>query len=140
MNPNVLQGNQHVDDRGILKYNNNFNVSKVKRIYIIENKTTELQRGWQGHKVEQRWFSVLSGSFKVQLIKVDRWDAPTSTLPPIVYELFSETLDVLHVPSGYVSCIQALELDSKLLVMSDYRIGEIEDDYRYPLAQFNCTK
>ena len=52
------------------------------------------------------------------------------------YILKSETLDVLHIPAGYVSSIQALEAKSKLVVMSDYHLGEINDDYRYPMNYF----
>lgn len=49
----------------------------------------------------------------------------------------SKTLDVLHVPKGYVSSIQAVEEESKLLVMADYLMGEIEDEYRFELNYFD---
>ncbi|RXR17779.1 sugar epimerase [Flavobacterium amnicola] len=140
MNPILLKGNCHSDDRGNLKYNNDFDASEVKRTYIIENKSTVFKRGWQGHKVEQRWFSALSGSFQIQLIKVDDWEHPSGTLEPFVFQLESETLDVLHIPAGYISCIQAMEENSKLLVMADYLLGQISDEFRYTLDQFNCTK
>lgn len=140
MNPILLKGDCHTDDRGDLKYNNNFDASKVKRVYIIENKSTVFKRGWQGHKIEQRWFSALSGSFLIQLIKVDDWEDPSSTLIPFIFQLESETLDVLHIPSGYISCIQATDKNSKLLVMADYFLGQISDEFRYNLDQFNCTK
>jgi len=140
MNPILLKGNCHTDDRGNLKYNNDFDASEVKRTYIIENKSTVFKRGWQGHKVEQRWFSALSGSFQIQLIKVDDWEHPSTTLNPFVFQLESKTLDVLHIPAGYISCIQATEENSKLLVMADYLLGQISDEFRYALDQFNCTK
>jgi len=136
----VINGNQHADARGILKYNNDFNASEVKRVYFIENKDTQFKRGWQGHRIEQRWFSAVSGIFEIQLINIDDWENPSSMLKPYVFQLSCDTMDVLHVPSGYVSCIQALEDHSKLLVMADYRIGEIKDEFRYPLEQFSCTK
>jgi len=140
MNPILLKGNCHTDERGNLKYKNNFDTSEVKRTYIIENKSTVFKRGWQGHKVEQRWFSALSGSFQIQLIKVDDWEHPSTTLNPFVFQLESKTLDVLHIPAGYISCIQATEENSKLLVMADYLLGQISDEFRYALDQFNCTK
>ncbi len=140
MNPILLKGNCHTDDRGNVKYNNNFDASEVKRTYIIENKSTVFKRGWQGHQVEQRWFSALSGSFQIQLIKVDDWEHPSRTLNPFVFQLESETLDVLHIPAGYISCIQATKENSKLLVMADYLLGQISDEFRYDLDQFNCTK
>jgi len=45
-------------------------------------------------------------------------------------------MDVLHVPPGYVSSIQSQEKSSKLLVMSDYLLGEIQDEYRYDITYF----
>ena len=35
--------------------------------------TLQLPRRWQGHKVEQRWFSAMNGIFEIELIKVDDW-------------------------------------------------------------------
>jgi hypothetical protein len=50
--------------------------------------------------------------------------------------LDSGKLDVLHVPSGYASSIQSLEEGSKLLVMADYLLGELADEYRYAVDYF----
>lgn len=136
MEPKIINGNCHFDQRGILFYNNEFDASLIKRIYIIENESTEFIRGWQGHKIEQRWFSVVNGKFKIQLIKIDDWEKPSSNLETFTYLIDSEKLNVLHVPKGYVSSIQSLEVNSKLLVMADYLLGEIKDEYRYDIDYF----
>lgn len=109
-------------------------------MYVIENKNPNFKRGWQGHKIEQRWFSAMTGSFEIKLINVDDWGNPSSDLKPYVFFLSSENLDVLHIPQGYISCIQSKEETAKLLVMSDYLLGEIKDEYKYPLEHFMCTK
>jgi hypothetical protein len=140
MIPKLISGNCHEDQRGSLKYNNHFDASEVKRIYLIENANVQLKRGWQGHKIEQRWFSAMSGKFNIQLIQVNDWENPDAKLEPFVFELLSEELHFLHIPSGYISCIQAQSEDAKLLVMADYHLGEINDDYRFSLEQFECTK
>lgn len=136
MIPKLINGNCHSDQRGRLLYNNGFDASVVKRIYIIENESPQFIRGWQGHKIEQRWFSVVSGKFKIQLIKIDDWEKPAVDLEVHTYLIDSEKLNVLHVPKGYVSSIQSLELNSKLLVMADYLLGEIKDEYRYDIDYF----
>ena len=125
MNPNIIKGNIHSDDRGFLYYNNDFNANAIKRIYIIENKSTEFIRGWQGHQIEQRWFSAILGKFKVELIQIDNWEKPSKDLKINSFVIDAERLDVIHVPQGYVSSIQSLEPNSKLLVMADYLFGEI---------------
>lgn len=136
MEPKLISGNYHTDQRGTLFYNNDFDASSIKRIYIIENENPKFIRGWQGHQIEQRWFSVVSGKFKIQLIKIDNWEKPSVNLENLTFFIDSEKLNVLHVPKGYVSSIQSLELNSKLLVMADYFLGEIKDEYRYDIDYF----
>jgi len=136
MNPKLITGNRHSDQRGILLYNNDFDASLVKRIYIIENENIEFKRGWQGHQIEQRWFSAVTGKFEIQLIKIDNWENPSKDLEIFNYIIDSDKLNVVHVPSGYISSIQSLELNSKLLVMADYLLGENKDEYRYDIEYF----
>ena len=136
MDSNLIHGNCHCDQRGFLSYNNDFDATSIKRIYVIENKSIDFIRGWQGHKIEQRWFTAVSGKFKIELIQIDNWESPSRDLKINNFVVDSEKLDVLHVPSGYVSRIQALEPNSKLLVMADYLLGEIKDEYRFDIDYF----
>lgn len=136
MKPTLLVGDVHKDSRGSLYYNNIFDLNKIKRIYYIESENTSVIRAWQGHKIEQRWFSAVHGSFNILLIQIDSWEEPNKSLEPQEFILSSNTLDVLHIPKGYVSSIQALEEFSKLLVMADYLLGELNDEYKYPQNYF----
>ncbi len=140
MKPIIIKGNIHSDKRGNLLYNNEFDTSLVKRVYFIENKNTAIIRAWQGHKIEQRWFSAVKGSFKILLIKIDNWENPAKGLIPLEFILNSDTLDVLHTPAGYVSSIQAIKNNSKLMVMADYLLGEIKDEYRFAVDYFRTNK
>ena len=137
MKPILLKGNIHNDKRGSLYYNNSFDASIIKRIYFIENKDTNILRGWQGHKIEQRWFSAVQGSFLIKLIKIDNWVHPTKQLICKEFSIEAKVLDVLHVPKGYISSIKALEIGSRLLVMTDFLIGELNDEFRYDLSYFD---
>ena len=133
----ILEGKKHTDKRGIITYNNDFNASSVKRIYTIENHSTDFIRGWQGHKTEQRWFACMKGAFEISVIQIDDFDQPSKELTVMKYHLDDETLTYLHVPGGCITAIQAREPKSKLLVLADYAIGEIQDEYRFPLDYFN---
>ena len=134
--PILISGKVYNDDRGSLFYNNDFDASAIKRIYFIENGSTSITRQWQGHQIEQRWFNAVRGSFKILLIKIDNWEQPAKNLNAQEYLIQSETLDVLHIPKGYISSIQALEEESKLVVFGDYLLGEIKDEYKYPQDYF----
>lgn len=136
MEPRIIKGGQFQDERGIINFNNNFNALGIKRFYTIQNKSTDFIRGWQGHKIEQRWFSAIGGSFKIKLIQIDNWENPSENLPHLEFILKSESLDILHIPGGFVTAIQALENDSKLLLFADYQLGEIQDEYRFELNYF----
>ena len=132
----LLNGNNHVDSRGTLFYNNDFDATAIKRIYIIENRTTDFIRGWRGHQIEQRWFSVLKGSFKIELIAIDDWEHPSKELKRDTFVIYAETLDVLHIPAGFVSSIQSLEKGARLLVMADYSFGALNDEHRFEVDYF----
>ena len=127
----IIKGNCYQDDRGSLFYNNDFDATVIKRVYIIENKNTATLRAWMGHKIEERWFSAITGSFEIQLIAIDNWKQPSKDLEKLRFELTAASLDVLHIPGGYVCSIKSLEEGSKLLGMANYGLGELVDEYRF---------
>ncbi len=133
----LLEGKKHQDERGIITYNNDFNASQIKRIYTIENHSTDFIRGWQGHKVEQRWFACMKGSFSISVIAVDDFKNPSKNLTVEKYLLTDDVLTYLHIPPGYITAIQAKEDNSKLLVLADFDLGEINDEFRYSLDYFD---
>lgn len=136
MKPLLHKGSLFQDHRGSLRYNNDFEASQIKRIYTIENQSTENIRAWQGHKIEQRWFSAINGSFLIKIIEPDHWENPSGINASFEFVLEKKTLDFLHVPSGFLTGIKALEENSQLLVMADYALGEIKDEYKFPLEVF----
>ena len=138
--PGLIKGGAFEDHRGKLSFNNTFDGARVKRIYTIENKETDFVRAWQGHKIEQRWFSAMIGSFELKLIAIDNWESPSRNLTQHTFELSEESLDILWIPAGYVSSILSLEVSSKLLVMADYALGEVNDEYRYDSEYFKEKK
>ena len=135
--PELIKGGMHQDDRGRLTYNNAFDASDVKRFYTIANKDLNFVRGWQGHKIERRWFSAILGAFEIKLIPIDNWEKPSNKLKSIPFTIKDDTFDVLCVPKGYISSVKAITEGAKLLVMSDYLLGEIDDEYRFDINYFN---
>jgi dTDP-4-dehydrorhamnose 3,5-epimerase-like enzyme len=131
MVPKIIKGNEYSDSRGKLFFNNDFDATEVKRMYFIENDNTELVRGWQGHKIEQRWFTVVVGSFKIWVQALANHENEIEPEEIFEFELNSQKLNVLHIPLGYITAIQSLEANSKLLVMADHFVGEINDEFRF---------
>jgi|TARA_B110000114_G_C14962172_1_gene344826 hypothetical protein len=135
MIPSITNGNSYSDFRGKLYHNNSFDLTNIKRIYVIENASNFIRR-WQGHKTEQRWFYAIKGRFEIKLIKIDNWDKPSKHLKKIIFNIADQALDVLHIPAGYITSIESLTKEGKLLVMSDYKLGVISDDYKFPADTF----
>ncbi|SFT33177.1 WxcM-like, C-terminal [Chryseobacterium formosense] len=133
----LLEGKKHHDQRGIITFNNDFDASAIKRIYTIENHSTEFIRGWQGHKIEQRWFACMKGCFEISVIEVNDFTEPSKDLTMQKYLLKEDTLTYLHIPAGCITAIQSKIGNSKLLVLADYGLGEINDEYRFDLDYFN---
>jgi dTDP-4-dehydrorhamnose 3,5-epimerase len=136
-----IQGGIAKDHRGQIRFVNDFDMSLVKRFYIIKNTDLDLIRGWRAHRMEQRWFYVLSGKFSVDVVKIDDWDRASSDLPIEKIILDSTENKVLHLSVGYGTAFQALESDSELLVFADFGIENAQnDDYTYPLDYFKNRK
>lgn len=132
-----IQGGIAKDQRGQIRFANDFDMSLVKRFYIIKNSDTDLVRGWRAHRIEQRWFYVLSGSFSIDIVEVDNWESTSIDLPVRREILKAEKHTVFHLSAGYATAFQALEADSELLVFSDYPIeNAVNDDYTYSLDYF----
>ncbi|GHE38967.1 WxcM-like domain-containing protein [Sphingobacterium griseoflavum] len=133
----ILHGGKAQDHRGQIRFVNDFDMSNVKRFYIIKNTDTKLVRGWRGHRIEQRWFYVLSGSFTIDLVKIDDWDMASRDLPVDRKLLNSTEQQLLHVPDGYATAVQANEENSELLVFADYGVEHASfDDYTWSTTHF----
>lgn len=133
----TIQGGIAKDHRGQIRFVNDFDMTQVKRFYIIKNTDTELIRGWRAHRMEQRWFYVLSGAFSLDLVKIDDWENASPDLPVEKRILKAGEQQVLHVPVGYGTAFQALEADSELLVFADYGIENAKnDDYTWAVDYF----
>ena len=136
-----IKGDVAKDERGQIRFVNGFDMSAVKRFYIIRNSDIELIRGWRGHRIEQRWFYVLSGGFEFNIVKIDNWDIPAKNLLVNKIIVKAEGLHVLHIPAGYATAIRAIEPHAELLVYGDYGIEHApQDDFTWELDYFMDLK
>ncbi|WP_185213166.1 WxcM-like domain-containing protein [Sphingobacterium mizutaii] len=134
---NFIEGGESIDARGSIKYVNSFDMTKIKRFYIISNADTEMIRGWRGHKIEERWFYVISGEFELDIVKIDDWDLCDRNLDVNRYQLKAEDNRIVHLPCGYATAFRALKKDSKLLVYSNFGLDHAKnDDYVWPIDYF----
>ena len=124
--PNIIKGSIHKDHRGKVFHVNNFDLSTIKRIYIIENKDLNTERGWKGHLVENRWFYCSTGEIEIQVVSVNDFDIKSPTIQ--IFKLSDKNLNILFVPKGFATLIKQSKKGSRITAMSDYFLGTSNDD------------
>ncbi len=138
MNPKLIKGGIHNDSRGQIDFVNDLDLTAVKRMYFTTNANTSIIRAWQGHKIESRWFICVRGSFKVQLVEIDNWENPSNNCKKTEYTLTENKPEVLYIPKGFLNGFQAIEDNSKLMILSNYKLNvNPNDNYRFDLTKFN---
>ena len=128
----LIQGGTYADDRGSLRFCNDFDMSAVKRFYTIANSAEQPVRGWIGHKRVTKWFFPLSG---VTTIEVEPMDlaAKDAEVAKSSVVLAADKPSVLKVEPGNWFCIKQ-DGNAEVMVFSDCKVGEFEnDDFRRPL-------
>ena len=122
----LIKGSKFIDNRGLLLFNNNFDLISIRRSYIIENLHLKIRRGWKGHLVEKRWFLCTKGSITIFVAKID--DLNSGISRNLSFKLDDSEMSILYVPEGNATLIKQ-ELDqSRIMVFSDYILGESNDE------------
>jgi len=120
-----INGNSFVDDRGTLRFVNDFDFSKVKRFYQVENHSRGFIRAWHGHKKEAKYVYLVKGSALVGVV-----DLATEEVQKIV--LSSQNPSILYIPPNHANGFKTLEDDTILMFFSTSTIEESQgDDYRF---------
>lgn len=127
----MIQGDVFSDLRGRVLFNNQLDLTAVKRIYFIENAEGEPVRAWQGHRIEHRWFTAVKGAFKIRVVKVDDWSNPSGALVAEEFILDEQSFNTLVVEPGHATSVRALEHGSRLMCCSDYAIGSVDDNIKF---------
>jgi len=137
--PFFVPGGISVDDRGALRYVNDFPVQQFKRFYIVENFATNFVRAWHGHRVEAKAVLCLSGAALIATVKVDNWEAPSKNLQPSRFVLSLDKPGILFIPGGYANGFMSLTQNLKLMFFSSSNLEEShKDDFRFESRYWDC--
>ena len=64
----IITGGNYTDNRVKHTCFRDFNLSPIKRLYILENPDLSVVWARQGHQCENKWFYLFKGSFKLVLV------------------------------------------------------------------------
>lgn len=133
MKASIIQGGIHTDSRGTIQYVNEMNPGNYHRFYLITHPNINIVRAWQGHKLEEKAFYVIEGSFLIAVVNPAKFEQPDEDEKPDFYRLIAENHSYLKVPGGNYTGIKALNPDSTLLVLSSLNLTDSQnDDFRQP--------
>lgn len=133
-----IEGGLVVDDRGQIQFCNNFDMSDVKRFYIVSNHESQFVRAWHGHKKEGKYAMVVSGSAIFAGVKIENWDNPNKEAPIQRLVLSAKKPSILRIPAGYAHGFKTLEADTKVMFFSTASLGQsADDDYRFEYDFWN---
>lgn len=124
----IIKGGNFEDQRGVIRFVNDFHFEGVKRFYLIKHPETSVVRAWQGHKKETKYFYPIAGSFLVAWVKIDDFENPSPHIQPEYYKLVASNSEILSVPPGYANGLKALEPNAELMVFSDMELKESEKE------------
>ena len=127
----AIIGGVHCDQRGTLRFCNDFDMLEIRRLYTISNSDELPVRGWKAHKKETKWFFPIHGT---TVIGIEVLDAEkTNSRKEKRFLLNAEHPWVLKVPPGHWFYIEQHD-GAEVMVFSNYPIGECEnDELRRPL-------
>ena len=127
----LFNGGVSVDDRGSVRFVNDFNFEGVKRFYQVENHSRGFIRAWHGHKKEGKYVYVTNGSALVGIVNME-----TEEISKFV--LSSQTPKVLWIPPGYFNGFKSLEDNTKIIFFSTSTLEEsLGDDIREDHDKWN---
>lgn len=131
--PKVIKGGISVDDRGWLSFVNDFDFSKIKRFYQVENHNKNTIRAFHGHLKEEKYVYVASGDAMIILVPLNRVNNPSKQVNIEKFILSAKVPSILHIPAGYANGFMSLSHNAKLIYFSTKSLNDSEknDDYRY---------
>jgi dTDP-4-dehydrorhamnose 3,5-epimerase len=131
MSTKILNGGIAVDDRGSVRFVNDFNFENVKRFYQVENHGRGFIRAWHGHKKEGKYVYVTSGSALIGVVNMETEEVSK-------FILSDKSPKVLWIPPGNYNGFKSLEENTKIIFFSTSTLEEsLGDDIREEHNRWN---
>jgi len=128
-----ISGDLAVDDRGVVRYVNDFNFAKVKRFYQVENFNKDVIRAFHGHLKEEKYVFVTKGSALICIVRMTDKKNPDKSQKVERYVLSDKKPSILYIPPGYANGFCCLENDTSIMFYSTSTLKESKnDDFRFP--------
>lgn len=127
----LVSGDLRTDDRGTVRFVNDFDFKNVKRFYQVDNHQKGFIRAWHGHKNEDKYVYVASGSALVGVVNLETEEVEK-------FVLSANKPRILWVPPKNANGFMNLEDNTTVIFFSSKTVEESqEDDLRYPYDKWD---
>ena len=154
----IIRGNISIDDRGFVRFVNDFTFKDIKRFYQVSNHEKGFIRAWHGHKIEGKYAYVARGTAQFGVISMDglnEMEAKSIRIDP--YTLMSQNVavtlnhspvartfilsdkdpSILYIAPGNYNGFQTLGEDTIVIFFSTLTLEESrDDDYRQDYEKY----
>mgnify|MGYP006451771147 CR=1 len=138
MDPYTIHGDVAVDDRGSLRFCNEFDMADVRRFYVVANHTAQFLRAWHAHRHESKYVYVAAGAAVVAAVQIDNWAEPDRDAHVHRFVLSAQKPTVLAIPAGFANGALTLQADTQIFYFSTATRNEsAADDVRYAPYYWN---
>ena len=133
MEPKVINGGLATDDRGSVRFVNEFNFEGVKRFYQVQNHRAGFIRAWHGHYKEGKYVYVAKGSALIGAVPIDMMIEKNIDQTKVFKTvLSSNNPKVLFIPAGHANGFKSLEEGTIVQFFSTSTLEEsLGDDIRF---------
>lgn len=127
----LVSGDLVTDDRGTVRFVNDFDFKNVKRFYQVNNHRKGFIRAWHGHKHEDKYVYIASGSALVGVVNLETEEVEK-------FILSANKPRVLWVPANSANGFMSLEDNTTVLFFSSKTLEESKgDDIRFPYDKWD---
>ena len=127
----IVEGNLNVDNRGTVRFVNDFDFKNVKRFYQVENHRRGFIRAWHGHKIDSKYMDVAKGSVLAGAVNLETEEIDKFILSDVKPR-------VLWIPPNYANGFMTLTEDAVVIFFSSLTLEESKgDDLRFPYDKWN---
>ena len=131
MKPELMNGGLAVDDRGMVRFVNDFSFTDIKRFYQVSNHKRDYIRAWHGHNHEQKYVYVVKGTALIGAVNMQ-------TEEIFKFVLSDKKPSILKIPNGFANGFKTLEEDTQILFFSTSTLQEsLGDDIRFAYDKWN---
>lgn len=130
--PRIINGGIATDDRGTVRFANDFDFKDVKRFYQVQNHRSGFIRAWHGHQKESKYVYVAKGTALIGAVPMEEIKKGKDAQKVFKSVLSANNPKIIYIPSGYANGFKSLEEDTVIQFFSTSTLQEsLGDDIRF---------